>query len=564
MIDKNRPLKRRFVGLALLVWLCGLMACQSRTPAPDDAFMEKWRMLAQESAGRSPAAGKADSGALPDAVAPPPALAPLPEGGSDSLPTEPLAEAVQPARALPTMPVTLKMYEVDLKVLLRTLARAANQNMLINESVKGLATLSIQETPWDRVFTGLLGSQGLTYRWEGDIIRIVSIEDLKRDRELIEENQKILTTQKEYALKLKRLENRGELNQAMETRVIPVRFTDPKTLRDNLEKFLKAEYGTETGTETGAETGSKTEAAVATGRGAIFVDPHTNSLMIQARQRDLDRLLPLIAVLDRPTLQVRIEAHLVETSSETARELGIQWGGLYKHTTGDGVNHYVLPGAGAVASTTTTAIDPSSGLVTNFPIGSLTDSGTHGFNLGYIAENLGGTILNVQLSALQEDGKLDILSSPSITTLDNRKAVIESGSEVPYQTVENGEVKIEFKDAVLKLEVTPHIIDGKTIKLEISTENNEIDQANSVGGQPVITKKKAQTTVVLFDGQTTVIGGLSKNKGQRSEAGVPFLKDLPGLGYLFKSQGRSRQGEELLIFITPHILAPVGDRPAAG
>ena len=564
MIEKNRRLKRRCVGLALLVWLCGLMACQSRTPQPDDAFMEKWRMLAQESAGRSPTAGKADSGELPGAVAAPPAPAPAAEGVADSLPSEPPAEAAQPARTLPTIPVTLKMHEVDLKVLLRTLARAANQNMLINESVKGLATLSIQETPWDRVFTGLLGSQGLTYRWEGNIIRIVSIEDLKRDRELIEENQKILTTQKEYALKLKRLENSDELNQAMETRVIPVRFADPKTLRDNLEKFLKAEDGTEPVAATGPDAGRKTEAAVGTGRGAIFVDPHTNSLMIQARRRDLDRLLPLIAVLDRPTLQVRIEAHLVETSSETARELGIQWGGIYKHTTGDGVNHYVLPGAAAVTSATTTAIDPSSGLVSNFPIGSLTDSGTHGFNLGYIAENLGGTILNVQLSALQEDGKLDILSSPSITTLDNRKAVIESGSEVPYQTVENGEVKIEFKDAVLKLEVTPHVIDGKTIKLEISTENNEIDQANSVGGQPVITKKKAQTTVVLFDGQTTVIGGLSKNKGQNSEAGVPFFKDIPGLGYLFKSQGRSRQGEELLIFITPHILAPVGDRPVAG
>ena len=557
IIEKCLCMARR-AGFAAMLALAGLaVGCQSRAPQPEAVAMEKWQALARESRGYSPVGEQVDAQVLPatDTAAGGPedqrtqdTDEPALDGSADETPV------AVPERALPTLPVTLKMHEVDLKVLLRTLARAANQNMLVSESVKGLATLSISEMPWDRVFKGLLSSHGLTYRWEGDIIRIVGIEDLKRDRELIEENQKILASRKEFDLKLKNLENRGAMAQTLETRVVRVRFADPKTLRENLERFLKAQGGAES-----AGGGADGRDAAAEGQGAIFVDPHTNSLMIQARRRDLERMLPLIALLDRPTSQVRIEAHIVETSSNTARELGVRWGGLYKHTTIDGDSSYLLPNA---------TDSNYSGYGSNFPIGGLTNfaegSAGLGLSLGYLFESAGNNMLRIQLSALQEDGKLDILSSPSITTLDNQKAVIESGSEVPYQTVEDGEVKIEFKDAVLKLEVTPHVIDGRTIKLEISTQNNEIDQSNDVGGQPVITKKKAQTTVVLFDGQTTVIGGLSKNKGQRSEAGVPFLKDIPGLGGLFRSKGRSRQDEELLIFITPHILAPVNAVKEAG
>ncbi len=174
--------------------------------------------------------------------------------------------------------------------------------------------------------------------------------------------------------------------------------------------------------------------------------------------------------------------------------------------------------------------------------------------LGILHENIGKNILYAQLTALEQEGKLNILSKPSITTMDHRKAIIESGKEVPFQTIEDGEVKIEWKKAVIKLEVIPHVINGEVVRLEIITHKDELDWTNTVLGNPTIITKNAETKVALYDGQTTVIGGLNKEKLQDGEAGVPWLKDIPGLGMLFRSTSKSQDMEELLIFITPHIL----------
>jgi type IV pilus assembly protein PilQ len=176
--------------------------------------------------------------------------------------------------------------------------------------------------------------------------------------------------------------------------------------------------------------------------------------------------------------------------------------------------------------------------------------------LGLIYTRVGEYLLSVQLSALQDQGKLHILSSPSITTLDNQTALIESGQDIPYQSVEDGEVKIEYKKAVLRLEVTPHVIDGDTLKVEVKVNKDEPDFSRTVGNNPTIITKVAQTTVIQNDGQTIVIGGLSKETSSRSDTGTPFLEDIPGLGYLFKRKSSADQMEELIIFITPHILKP--------
>jgi type IV pilus assembly protein PilQ len=314
------------------------------------------------------------------------------------------------------------------------------------------------------------------------------------------------------------------------TRIIRINYAEADKLKESLETFLSAN-------KDGKLLGS------------VTVDEHTNSLIIQAISSDIERMIPIIEELDRPTPQIRIEAHIVEATKSTARDLGIQWGGLYQTTNSDGVNQYITPDA----ANATPGTVPNSGNIVNFPAPLAATTGT-GLALGYVLEEVGKNILTVQLSALQEEGKLNILSSPSITTLDNQKATIEAGKEVPYQTVEDGDVKIEFKDAVLLLEVTPHVIDKKTLTLKIYTKNDELDFANAVGGQPAITTKKAETNVVLLDGQTTVIGGLSKENVDDTESGVPWLKDIPILGYLFKGTFKRNRMEDLLIFITPHIL----------
>jgi len=178
---------------------------------------------------------------------------------------------------------------------------------------------------------------------------------------------------------------------------------------------------------------------------------------------DVARVGSLINQLDRPTSQVLIEAHIVETTRETAKQLGVQWGGLYHNTSG-GNNYWITPGAnagGTLGQTSGSNINPTSGMASNFPAALENATGQTsptGFALGYVAESVNDYVLNVQLAALESESKLNILSTPSITTLDNQAAIVESGAEVPFRTFdENGKPQIEFKKAVLRLKVTPHV-----------------------------------------------------------------------------------------------------------
>jgi type IV pilus assembly protein PilQ len=413
----------------------------------------------------------------------------------------------------------MRMHQTDVTVLLRALTRAVGLNLIVNENVKGTVNIDLKEASWDQAFLSILNTQGLSYVWDGDIIRIVTQADINRELERMTIEQKIKSQKKD-----------GELVEPLITQVVEVEFSDAKKLKESLTMFLSEK-------EEGQPIGS------------VMVDEHTNSLIIQAIYSDLERMLPLILELDKPTPQVLIEAHIVEAAKGVSMELGVQWGGLYN--SGD---LWITPGAnssGVLGNTLSDGgIDPTSGPVSNFP----TDTVVPGLTLGLALEDVGGSILAAQLSALQAEGKVNILSSPSITTLDNQEAVIESGDEVPYQTVVDDEVNVEYKDAVLSLVVTPHVIGDNILKLNIKTKKDELDFTNAVRGQPAIRTKRASTNVLLYDGQTTVIAGLSKENSEKQDTGVPWLKDIPILGYLFKGKENSDSLEELLIFITPHIL----------
>jgi type IV pilus assembly protein PilQ len=185
----------------------------------------------------------------------------------------------------------------------------------------------------------------------------------------------------------------------------------------------------------------------------------------------------------------------------------------------------------------------------------LTGQGNTGMTLGYLTEKVGSYMLNVQLSALQSEGKLNILSSPSITSLDNQMAYTENGEKIPYVTIDSdGERTVKFEDAVLRLEITPHVIDGEHMKMEIKIKKDEVDFSRKVDDNPVIIKKETSTSLIVKDGDTIVISGLSKQKTVGSDSGAPWLMDIPLFGYLFKSDQKLKTMEEVLIFITPHIL----------
>ena len=488
--------------LMIAVWING---CSQNSELKDikDPFFEQWRVKAEESKGHS-------------AVKPPPAA----EGPFEVI-TQEQVEKVEPEvkKPLPTRKISLKMNSIDVSVLLRALAKAADQNIILNEKVTGKIDINIHQAPWDQVFLGILKTHGLNYAWEGDIIRIMTAEDLEAD---------IRTRVRNMDLKLA---------QPPLTRIVPIKFMQANKLRDNLEQFVTLD-------RSGKQTGS------------ILVDEHSNSLIIQAIRSDMDSILAVIERLDRPTPQVLIEAYIVEANKDVARELGIQWGGVYAGKSGS--KQVIVTGqqTGTEAIPLDGPIDVTSGNVVNLP--ALPLAGFDPMTLGLIYARVGEYILSAQLSALQDQGKLHILSSPSITTLDNQNAFIESGQDVPYQSVEDGEVKVEYKKAVLRLDVTPHVIDNNTLKMIIKVNKDEPDFSRTVFGNPTIVTKKAETNVLQNDGQTIVIGGLSRETSSRSNTGTPFLEDIPGLGYLFKRKSSADQMEELLIFITPHILKPRG------
>ncbi|MGD9137163.1 MAG: type IV pilus secretin PilQ [Desulfobacterales bacterium] len=500
-MDNNRRLMKFILIYSFLLMVAWLGGCSDKKDLKDvqDPFYEQWRVKAEESKGNSP-------------VEPPP----IDEEPFEIVSQDPAAEeTLEAPRPLPNRKISMKMNNIDVAVLLRALARAANQNIILNEKVTGKININIHEAPWDEVFLGILQTHGLSYAWQGKIIRIMTTEDMDAD---------LLAKARKRELRL---------SQPPLTRIVAVKFADAEKLKLNLERFVSAD-------RSGEPTGS------------ILVDEHTNSLIVQAVKNDMDKILAVVKKLDRPTPQILIEAYIVEANKDVARELGIQWGGAYKGTSGD--KNVII--SGNQNSTATgdigEAVPANTGAVVDLPalaIGSFNPS-----TLGLIYTRVGEYLLSAQLSALQDQGKLHILSSPSITTQDNRIAFIESGEDIPYQTVEDGEVNVTYREAVLRLEVTPNVIDADTLKLDIKVKKEEADFTRTVLGNPTIITKKAETNVIQNDGQTIVIGGLSQETERRLQTGTPFLEDIPGLGYLFKRKSSADELEELLIFITPHIL----------
>ncbi len=441
---------------------------------------------------------------------------------------------------LPSQKISVRFVDDALPTVLRALGRMAGQNILISPSVSGTVNLHIENMPWDVVFTGLIDAYSLVLRRDGQLLRVLTMEDVKREVERQDlEQQKIKAA-------------------PLHTRVFPIEYADPAGIAESLKPMLSKD-------EDGKE------------RGSITVNQHSRSLIVTETEDNLASMAALIAELDRPTPQILIEAHIVETSQDTARELGIQWGGFWQESLAADRTLALTPGGVAGVTDQTTGR-------TTYQAGTRgqnrTGIGTQGFGVdlpaqaignfepasfGFLLFNNSGDILDMQLSALQKEGKVNILSQPSIVTLDNNEAVIESGRDIPFQTIEDNTVKIEYKEATLKLTVTPHVIADSLIKLDLEAKKDEVDFTQSVGGNPTIIKKQAHTQLLVEDGATVVIAGLSKERTSRGKTGVPGLQNLPLFGRLFRNDANSSGFEEVLIFITPHVLStpqPASDAPA--
>jgi len=513
---KNSAMKNIIIKLAFgLVALMFLISCSGDLISKKkDPIFEKWATVADDSKGHSPTAE------------------PKKISVADLTAKQAAADALVSARAkkLPSKIINLTMRQAEIKAVLRAMAKSVNLNLMLKNDLKGEISVDFRGVSWDQAFVGLLRTHGLTYVWEGDIILVKTADDIEQD--------------------LKRRVQMRDIQWVeplLQPVVVNIDYADSKKLAELLLDFLTKD-----------KDGKP--------RGSIKVDEHSNSLVISAMRDDLTKMLPIIEKLDKPTPQILIKANIVETTKNVARDLGILWGGSYK--TGD----YQARSGGSTTSGTTTFTPTAggplgiggTGFASNFGAANLTAVAAG--SLGLLFGTIGGNLLEVQLQALQKDSKLNILSSPSITTLDNQKAFTETGQRVPFITTVPSTTAgaaptqaVTFENAVMRLEIKPHVIDGKNLKMEIVVTKDELDfsRAASMLGNPIIIKKQTQTVLIVKDGETIVISGLTKQTRTDGDSGVPGLKEIPLLGYLVKADSKSEALEEVLIFITPYIL-PVG------
>jgi type IV pilus assembly protein PilQ len=279
----------------------------------------------------------------------------------------------------------------------------------------------------------------------------------------------------------------------------------------------------------------------------ITVDTRTNTLILNDLRKHVDDMLATIRVLDVPTPQVLIEAKIVEISKNYTQELGVQWGLAGELDTG-------APGAATLTQAPTATTSTNSNFLvdlkqtTNIAAGSLS-----GFNL-LLGNLLNGTRLNIALEALETQGKGRILSSPKVTTADNKEARIRSGKQIPYQVTSAEGNSIQFVDAELSLTVTPHVTSDDKVYMSIDATKNAADFTQLVGTVPTITTKETHTEVLVGNGDTTVLGGIYESTSTENKKEVPFFSKIPLLGLLFRSFADSDSITELLVFITPTII----------
>ncbi len=530
--EVNRPTPRRFVrklcvilGSSLIIAGCSLPVHKPWKSANENSAYKAWKQAAVNSALVNPPAP--DFSAMRNFHGEEKAIA-----LSASKP-EPL-----PQIAIRNMVLSR---EVDVAVLLRTLADAADLNVIISSNISGPVHVSLRhETRWDHLFLAITEARGIHYSLKDDLLSLFSVQDIQGKIAMAEalHNQSLLAD--------KRMRS-----EPMVVEMVRIRYADIDNLTASVSQTMQAVGGGGPNEPEGGEPGANAPVGEesSSSRFTINASKDTGQVILHGIPSDIAQARQLIQGLDQPAYQILIEASIVQANNEVARQLGVQWG------------VFDISSDGEIASGITPNAD---GFNSNFPAGFSPDG--NGFLYG-LSRVRGSQILQAQLSALQQDGRLNIVTSPSVTTLDQLTAVIESGEERPFSSSAGSGVaavsQVEFKSATLRLEVTPQVIDTNWVKLDINTRKDEFDDTRSIivdgNVQTPILTRSAITSLYLATGQTTVIGGLSSESISNQEDGIPFLKNIPGLGAMFRNSLNRDSFSDTLIFITPHIL-PRGDK----
>ncbi len=386
----------------------------------------------------------------------------------------------------------------DVRDILRLIAEISELNIIASDAVKGDITLRLIDVPWDQALDLILDVTGLGMIREGNVVRVLPKDQIR--------------TMKEAELTAARSQEKLE---PLTTEVVTISYADLGSVSGPAKDLLSD-------------------------RGSITEDSRNKLLIVTDVPVRIEKVKALIQILDTPERQVMIEARIVEVNTNFSRDLGVNWGLDF-----DNPGHK-FGSAGL-------------GIGGNFLVGLPSGGGTVGTEAGLGAGFTFGrigidkTVLDLRISALETDGALKIISMPKVTTLNGEQATISQGTTIPYQTSGSDGPKTEFVSAELKLEVTPVINPDDSIIMELLATNDS-PSLTAGADAPSIDTKKAETKVLVQDGETTVIGGIFVENTSESDSGVPWVKDVPIVGQLFKSKKNSNTRSELLIFITPRIL----------
>ncbi len=401
-------------------------------------------------------------------------------------------------------PIDLNFQNVELRSVLQIIAEVAELNLVVSDAVGGNITLRLKNVPWDQALDIILKTRGLGQRTAGNVLLIAPIAELAEQEKQELESKKTI-----------------EELAPLRTEFIQIDYRKASEMLKTVQ-----------------------EAKLISERGFAMADDETNVLMVRETDAGITEIRKTLKRFDVEVEQVLIEARLVTASTDVTKNLGVKWGFGYND------------------------VDNGKGWILNSDIGAVNfgapptaaglqvDLGANVTNPGSIAIGFkpgSSSLLALELSALESDNKVEIVSQPKVMTTNGKPAKIQSGTEIPYQTVEDSEVNIEFKEVVLSLEVTPRINPGDRIAMDLKVIQDTLGQILPTGDISIDTNE-LETSVVVPDGETIVLGGVFKNETSNVVDKVPLLGDLPAVGWLFKRKSDQVNKTELLIFITPKLV----------
>jgi type IV pilus assembly protein PilQ len=452
--------------------------------------------------------------------------------------------------------LSLNFQSIEVRSVLQLIADFTSLNLVASDTVTGSITLRLDQVPWDQALEIVLKAKGLDKRQEGNVLMVAPAAEIaEQERLQVEANKQL----QELA--------------PLETAFVRIRYADAAEI---FELFTADDQ--QLGQSGGSARDGNATNSILSERGSAIVDERTNTIILTDTEDKINEFKRLIEEIDVPIKQVLIEARIVIANTDFKKELGVTWGlaGVGDRTVGiSGRRSGLAPGAGVVESFSYSADeietdDGPDGIPGNaddgptlysrnydFGLGDslAVDLGvsdpTGAFSLGYLTDNF---LIDLELSALESDGYGEIVSQPKVLTGDKQQAVIKSGTEIAFEkATSSGATSIEFKEAVLQLEVTPQITPDNRIIMDLLVSQDSVG-AFTPTGEPSIDITRIETQALVGDGQTLVLGGIFQTEEVNGTEKVPMLGDIPFLGKLFRNDLRNIEKREILIFITPKII----------